>query len=108
MVPDGVLRGVYLRPRPLLDPGQSCSSGPLGSFTGSIPNVLRSRAALHLIGLGAAVSQGKDRKRWLALLFFLLLTLKASKRGHLQTQSTKLQVPFTVEDGLNKLVLGLT
>lgn len=62
LVPDGVLRGVDLRPRPLLDPGQSCSSGPLGSFTGSIPKVLCSRAALHLIGLGAAVSQVHKEK----------------------------------------------
>lgn len=43
-----------------------------------------------------------------SFVVFLLLTLKAGKRGHLQTQSTKLQVPFTVEDGLNKLVLRLT
>lgn len=53
LVPDGVLRGVDLRP--LLDPGEGCGSGPLGSFAGSMSNVLRSRAALHLIGLGAAV-----------------------------------------------------
>lgn len=55
LVPDGVLRGVDLRPRLLLDPGQGCGSGPLGSFAGGMSNVLRSRAALHLIGLGAAV-----------------------------------------------------
>lgn len=55
LVPDGVLRGVDLRPRLLLDPGQSCGSGPLGSFAGSMSNVLRSRAALHLIGFAAAV-----------------------------------------------------
>lgn len=71
MVPDGVLRGVDLRPRPLLDPGQSCSSGPLGSFTGSMPNVLCSRAALHLIGLGTAVSQVQYTKRRVALFNFI-------------------------------------
>lgn len=41
-------------------------------------------------------------------LIFSMFSLKASKRGYLQTKSTKLQVPFTVEDRLNKLVLGLT
>lgn len=71
LVPDGVLRGVDLRPRPLVDPGQSCSSGPLGSFTGSMPNVLRSRAALHFIGLAAAVSQGQYTQRWVALFNFI-------------------------------------
>lgn len=52
LVPDGVLRGVDLRLRLLLDPGQGCSSCPLGSFGGSMAIILGTGTALHHIGPG--------------------------------------------------------
>lgn len=52
LVPDGVLGGVDLRLLPLLDPGQGCSSCPLGSFSRSMAIILGTGAALHHIGLG--------------------------------------------------------
>lgn len=59
LVPDGVLRGVDLRPRMLLNPGQGCSSSPLGSFTGSMAIILGTGAALHPFGLRTTVLWGQ-------------------------------------------------
>lgn len=57
LVPDGVLRGVNLRPLMLLNPGQGCSSSPLGSLAGGIAIITGPGAALRCCsaGLGAAV-----------------------------------------------------
>lgn len=57
LVPDGVLRGVNLGPLKLLNPGQGCSSSPLGSFAGSIAIIPGPGAALRCcsVGLDAAV-----------------------------------------------------
>lgn len=57
LVPDGVLRGVNLRPLKLLNPGQGCGSSPLGSFAGGIAIIPGPGAALRCcsVGLGAAV-----------------------------------------------------
>lgn len=59
MVPDGVLGGVDLWPLPLLNPGQGCGSGPLGSFTGPMTLVLGAGAALRrrFLGLRTASTQ---------------------------------------------------
>lgn len=51
LVPDGILRGVDLRPLVLFNPGQSCSSSHLGSFTGSMAVLLGTGATLHHLGL---------------------------------------------------------
>lgn len=51
LVPDGVLRGVDLRPLMLLNPGQGCGSSPLGSLTGSMAIILGTGAALHHHGV---------------------------------------------------------
>lgn len=57
LVPNGVLRGVNLRSLKMLNPGQGCSSSPLGSFAGGIAIILGPGAALRCspVGLGAAV-----------------------------------------------------
>lgn len=60
LVPDGILRGVDLRPILLPNPGQSCGSGHLGSFTGSMAVMFGTGAALH--HLGPAIVGLRDRK----------------------------------------------
>lgn len=53
MVPDGVLGRVHLGPRLLLDPGQSCGSGSLCSFAGSMAVVFATGAALQRLRFAA-------------------------------------------------------
>lgn len=59
LVSDGVLGGVDLWPLPLLNPGQGCGSGPLGSLAGPMTMIPGARAALRRrsVGLRTAAEQ---------------------------------------------------
>lgn len=66
LVPDSVLRGVDLRPMLLLNPGQGCGSGPLGSLTGPMTRIPGGGAALRRLSLGlrTAAVQRRNERRW--------------------------------------------
>ncbi|KAG7233968.1 hypothetical protein INR49_028682 [Caranx melampygus] len=73
LVPDGVLRGVDLRPGPLLDPGQSCGSSSLCSFAGSMAILFATGAALQRLRFGAVGFEHTSVKRSRRLEFNVLL-----------------------------------
>lgn len=61
LVPDGVLGGVDLWLLMLLNPGQSCSSSSLGSFTGNMTIILGTGAALnHLLLLTTVLEENRN------------------------------------------------